>query len=244
MPSTLVSNTVADLRSSQCFRSLSDVLLRATKDLGFEYYAIAQGNSSKTDIGDLVVIDCPQAFMEYQAQTLDYYNSPVQLAARVRCDPFLWSELDKLIKMNRANRDYLKRAASFGLVEGFTIPVHMPGEPSGFVTFVKGDAESVSEEHLAKAHYIGTHAFAAARRVRDLVAERKTEGPVGRDREIIRMLARGRSKFAIARSLDLTEDHVSETLQHWRRYYGVGSRTELVVQALYDRSIAFEDVVG
>lgn len=235
---------VNDLEEASSLRSLSEVMLTAANELGFEYYSIAQSNSSRTDIGPLLALNYPESFMRQQAETMTYQFSPVLLAVNRSSAPFLWSDLPKLIDFKETHRTYLNEAAAHGLCEGFTIPVHQPGEPSGFVSFVKSDKCPPDAEILPTAYFVGAHAFAAGRRIRDLNLVGSAEQLSENDRKVIKFVGRGKSKLFISRKLDMTQAQVAESLNRTRRYYRVGSHTEAVVQALWDRSIRFEDVIG
>lgn len=234
---------ISELEAASSLRSLSETMLTAATELGFDYYSIAQSNSSRTDIGPLLALNYPESFMRQQAETMTYRFSPVLLAVNRYSAPFLWSDLPRLIDFKEAHRAYLHEAAGHGLCEGFTIPVHQPGEPSGFVSFVKRDQSPPDSEVLPTAYFIGSHAFAAGRRIRDLNVPASGEQLSENDRKVIKLVGRGKSKLFISRKLDMTEAEVTESLNRTRKYYRVGSHTEAVVQALWDRSIKFEDVI-
>lgn len=235
---------INDLEAATSLRSLSEVMLTATTALGFDYYSIAQSNSSRTDIGPLLALNYPESFMIQQVETMTYKFSPVLFAVNRSSAPFLWSDLPRLIDFKDIHQEYLDEAAEHGLSEGFTIPVHQPGEPSGFVSFVKRDRSPPDSEVLPTAYFIGSHAFAAGRRIRDLNLAPTGEQLSDNDRKVIKFVGRGKSKLFISRTLEMTQAEVVESLNRTRKYYRVGSHTEAVVQALWDRSIRFEDVIG
>lgn len=244
MFSSFAQETVSNFRLTNSLRSLSEILADVTNRLGFDYYAIAQSNSSRTDVGPLVAFNYPADFMQQQAETSDFRHSPVLAAVKTNFAPFLWSDLPEIIDFQSHHKDYLENAAKFGLRHGYTIPIHQPGEPSGFVTFVKNSDTRPDPEALPAAYFIGTHAFSAGRRIRDIEAG-QPRGHLGdEDRKIISFVARGKSKLFIARKLQLSELEVAESLSRTRKYYRVGSQTAAVVQALWDKSIGFEDVIG
>lgn len=244
MKPLLVEQAVEDFRQCDSFKSLSDTLVKVAQELGFDHHAMIQANSSRTDVGSLVSINYPEAFMRHQAETLGYYHSPILLAVRTQCAPFEWRDLAGLIDLKPAHEEYLQMAASFGLRQGFTVPIHQPGEASGFVSFVKSADDRPSADTLAITHFLATHAFTAGRRIRDLAANRPRQMLHERDRIVITMIARGSSKFAIAKKLGVREEMIVESLKRIKAHYRVGSQTQAVVQALYDRSIGFDDVVG
>ncbi len=56
-------------------------------------------------------------------------------------------------------------------------------------------------------------------------------------------MAQGKSDWDVARILGLSPDTVHDHVEAAKRKYGVATRTQLVVRALFDSKIAFTDVV-
>jgi LuxR family transcriptional regulator, quorum-sensing system regulator CciR len=57
------------------------------------------------------------------------------------------------------------------------------------------------------------------------------------------LAARGKSNWVAGKLLGLSPDTVHKYLESAKRRYGVSSRTELVVRALYDGQLSFSDVI-
>lgn len=239
------TKAVNSLGSISDFTELRSILADATTSLGFTYFAMMQSNSSRTDAGGIVVLNYPAAYMQHQSETFAYRNSPVLLAVRSTNAPFLWSDLGSMMTLTDDHRNYMDEAAAAGLRQGFTVPIHIPGEPSGFVSFVRDCETPIDEKILPHAYFVASHAFAAGRRLKAGITgagdrlQLETD-----DRRIIMMVARGKSRWAIARKLSVSERSVAESLLRTKRYYQVGSQTQAVVHALYDRTIGFEDIIG
>lgn len=64
-----------------------------------------------------------------------------------------------------------------------------------------------------------------------------------RQRECILWVARGKSDWEISRILGIQHDTVARHLKQARERYGVGKRTMLAVQALFEGSISFTDIL-
>jgi LuxR family quorum-sensing system transcriptional regulator CciR len=64
-----------------------------------------------------------------------------------------------------------------------------------------------------------------------------------RQRECILWVARGKSDWEISRILGIEHETVVRHLKLARERYGVAKRTMLAVQALFDGSISFTDVL-
>ena len=64
-----------------------------------------------------------------------------------------------------------------------------------------------------------------------------------RQRDCVRLVARGQSDAAIAGRLGLKPRTINEHVEAAKRRYGVATRAQLVAQALMRAEIAFADVV-
>ncbi|MBC7785116.1 MAG: autoinducer binding domain-containing protein, partial [Burkholderiales bacterium] len=225
-----VAKAVTSLNSVRDFTELRSILADAAGALGFTYFALMQSNSSRTDAGGIVVLNYPTAYMQHQSETFAYRNSPILLAVRSHNAPFLWSNLATMMKLTADHKQYMAEAAAAGLRHGFTVPIHVPGEPSGFVSFARDGENSINEACLPQAYFIASHAFAAGRRLKaEIVNEGARQQLESNDRKIIMLVAKGKSRWAIARKLSVTENTVAKSLLRTKRYYQVGSQTQAVV---------------
>lgn len=239
-----VNRYVEGLRTAPDFDRLRLELVAAKQGLGFDHFSLIQADSSLTDGATLLLQDFPDAFISLLADTFLYRHSPVLRAVGRVSRPFRWSELEAILDLSVEQQDYLRLAADHGIVHGYTVPIHIPGEPSGLVSFVSRADNPIHERRLPPAQFIASHGFDAARRLlRKAKASDAVEGLDAIDREVILWLARGKTRWMIARKLGLSEASVSEAILRARRHYRVGSHTEMVVRALYDRTIGFEDVM-
>lgn len=239
-----INQHIESLRLAPDFDVLRHRLIAAKQGLGFDHFSVIQGNSSLTDGAIILIQDFPDTFINLLADTFLYRHSPILRAVGRVSRPFRWSELEAILELSADQRAYLGLAADHGLVHGYTIPIHIPGEPSGLVSFVSRYDNPIHERLLPPAQFIASHGFDAARRLLASVqVSGAIEGLDAVDREVILLLARGKTKWTIARKLGISEASVSEAILRARRHYRVGSHTEMVVRALYDRTIGFEDVL-
>jgi LuxR family quorum-sensing system transcriptional regulator CciR len=57
------------------------------------------------------------------------------------------------------------------------------------------------------------------------------------------LVAQGKSDWDIAQLLGIASDTVHQHIEAAKRRYGVASRTQLVVRALFDSQITFADII-
>lgn len=171
-------------------------------------------------------------------------SDPVHRFAQRRLSGFLWHDMADFASRRPQDADVIARARHYGIGDGLTIPTHLPGEAHGSVSFAWAPGEMVRPRALFFAQMIASHAFEAAR----LLAhpELKAAGPrlTDRQRECLIWSASGKSAWAIARILGLSQDTVKEHLRNARARYDATDRTTLTTRALWGGDISFGDLAG
>lgn len=214
----------------------------ATKDaLGFHFYAFIQSNNGRST-GGLLLQDYPESWIQLQSETFGYAHSPILQLASQSATPFEWHELPHLMALSTDHLRYLKLAAGHGLAQGYSIPIHAPGEASALVSFVNPESAPIDRERLPLAMFVAARVFAVGSRIR-----RTSEASIPRisnaDARVITLVCRGHSKRTIAQRLGIDVSDVGRAIVRGCKHYRVSSQTEMIVHALYERSIRFEDVI-
>ena len=234
---------------------LGELLSTAVKTFGFDHVALvhhvdlSDQASRRTAVQFINYPDAWRAMMRANAYMRD---DPVLAAVQKSAAAFLWSDVPRIIKMNRRQAEILSTATACGMGEGFTVPIHVPGEYLGSCSFGMAWGRELRPELLPAAQYVGCFAFEAARRIR--TAEALAEGAplpeaatrptlTGRQFDCLVLAAQGRSDWHIAQLLGISPETVHQHIETAKRRYQVSSRTQLVVRALFDSQITFADVL-
>lgn len=96
---------------------------------------------------------------------------------------------------------------------------------------------------------MSSFAFDAARRIArlnhggGLATAPRTPDLSQRQFDCLVLVARGKSDWDIAQILGISHQTVHQHVEEAKRRYGVASRTQLVVQALYSSQLAFADII-
>ncbi len=236
-----VDTAIAQIDEATSLDELHKAITIAKTALGFRYYAFIQSNSGRS-IGGLLLQDYPDSWIRLQSETFGFAQSPVLQLASQTATPFEWREIPTLLTMTREQRAYLRLAAAHGLGHGFTVPIHAPGEASALVSFVNPGDGVIERGSMPQAMYVATRAFAAGSRLRRASAEHHPRLSDG-DARVITLVCRGHSKRGIAQKLGIEASDVNSAIVRGCKHYRVGSQTEMIVHALYERSIRFEDVI-
>lgn len=217
----------------------------AVRELGFEYFAIVHHVCFGRPAGEHVrLTNYPLEWVGY-VRELAKLPDPVVRAAERMSSGFKWDQLPQLLHMTPAEVDYMARAAEHGIVQGYTVPNHVPGETFGSCSFAAG-RRPFPEASISAAQALGSFAFEAARK---LVKQRPGEiylqpAPLSeRQRECLLFVARGKSDSVIADLLAIRPRTVNEHIEAAKRRYSVATRSQLLVRALFRSEICFSEVI-
>lgn len=231
-------------RSCTDEHQLRALLGDAALELGFHHFALIDHVSLTAQCEGLIRIDnYPQGWTHELVSRGFVSDDPVHLASRRANTGFGWCELGDLILLEGRHRAILERSRYHGLGGGFTIPANVPGEPAASCSFAVRVGHEVPAARLRCAETIGAHALRAARRLRSLPPPPPRPRLRRREIECLRLVARGKTDWEIARILDLSVETVRQYVKRARAAYDVGSRTQLAVHGLRDAWIGFEEAI-
>lgn len=243
-----VQSFVRTVREAGSLAEVSAVLGNATREFDFDHFALVQRVSSRHGLGPVKLSDYPEAWIDLLGATDYHVHDPVLVACEKSVAPFAWDRLADIIPLSKHHRAYMASARDAGLDRGFTVPIHVPGEASGLCSFVTTGGRELPADSLPAAQYLACFAFEAARRLSlgepDPPGGRSVPQLTRRQLDCVVLAARGKSNWVAGQLLGLSPDTVHKYLESAKRRYGVSSRTELVVRALYDGQLSFEDVIG
>lgn len=229
---------------------LKVLLSGAVEALGFDHVALVHHvNLSGSPAEAVQYVDYPQAWQELNADRGYFSDDPVLAACQTSAAAFVWSDLPNIIQVSARQAEILESAAACGLGEGFTVPINVPGEFLGSCSYAVRAGRELPRHSLPAAQYVACFAFEAARRIRRAEKARggspEGERPklTGRQFDCLILAAQGKSDWHIAQLLGISSDTVHQHIEAAKKRYGVASRTQLVVRALFDSQITFGDVI-
>ena len=222
------------LRAASGERDLADLVKAVSRDMGFRFFALVDHTDLRgSPAGKVDIKDYPAAITERLIVQKLYRRDPVIRGCIFADSAFLWSELGRIITLDRRDRDSLEAGAREGLNVGITVPYVRLGTCSGSCTFAGASHPDRIGSRLGMAQMVGIFAFQAARRLAgsiDAPASAPRLHP--RPRDCVILAGRGFSNKEIARALELTPRTVDGYLTEARRLFDAHDRTELVVSAV------------
>ena len=235
-----------DVSRTDTESELTDTLAAITGELGFSYFALTHHVDVRRSAQQSIRLNnYPLEWVEYYDANALGVSDPVHRASHVTSVGFAWSEIPRMIAMTPRDHEILLRGDAQGIGDGFTVPANVPGESNGSCSFANPRGRPLREDELPIAQLVGTFAFEAARRLRRIRSPGDWPLPqlTDRQRECILWVARGKSDWEISRILGIQHETVIRHLKQAREKYGVGKRTMLAIQALFDGSISFTDIL-
>jgi LuxR family quorum-sensing system transcriptional regulator CciR len=226
---------------------LHDLLAAITVRLGFQQFALNHHvDLSRPPTDAISLMNYDQAWVDHAFSRRYHIDDPVHVASAKTGTGFWWSELPRLVDMTARQRRIIDEARGFGLTDGFSIPIHIPGEYRGTCSF-GGVGLRHDDQTKWKAQLVGQCAFETARRL----AVRRAGRPPGgvpplsaRQLDCLPLVALGKTDWEIGQILGVKKSTAHSHVTNMLGRYQVISRTQLVVHALLDGQMTYNAACG
>lgn len=222
--------------------ALADVAGR----LGFPYYALshhvdlARCNDSAVRLHNYPA----QWAQDYDRRALGIVD-PVHRASHVTALGFCWSQLPNLIPLTSEDLRMLDAGREQGIGEGFTVPVHIPGEARGTCSFAAPAGSRLDQDKLLEAQLAGVFAFETARKLwlrRGQLHRPPRAVLTDRQRDCVLLMAQGKTDAEIAAILGISKETATRHIVSACKRYRVYKRQLLITLTLFDGTLSFGDL--
>lgn len=235
-------NLVESLERAQREEPLRRSFQRFIEDVGFTSFTCARLARSRggIDASRLLNSTRPAGFHEtYLARGYANHDPLLREAVRRR-RPFQWSQVTRERKLTRAEQDVLRYAASFGLKDGFAVPIRDSGGFIGLINLA-GPAIELDEETRAALILVAPYVYQRVCRLKEGAGP--TQSITAREAEILTWIAKGKSDWQIGKILGISGKTVNYHIENVKRKFGVASRIQAVVAALMPGSLSHDGAV-
>lgn len=212
---------------------------------GLRWFALDQLTDRRAQQA-LSISNLPHAWLEQRRAMLFAGEDPLAVAVSDGATSVLWSEMHGRESLTASQKAHLQVLSNDGAFQGLSLPIRIPGEHCAIVSFATDDASDICDERRAVSEVFGLHIFEAARRLHrsgERVGRSGRKELTARQRECLTLVAQGKSDWEAGRILGLSDQTVHAHIEVIRRRYGVRRRSQLIVHALFDGSLMFEDVL-
>jgi len=228
---------------------LIELMHRSTHDLGFDYFAMGHHVDLINPPDEAMrITNYHPEWIERAVNNRFFIDDPVHHASTRTAIGFLWSDLKKLVTLSDRQKMILRAAGGYGLREGYTVPVHVPGEYRGTCSFGGSETHRLRPESLPIANLVGIYAFEAARSILRRCTKGSRHGDVPkltqRQRDTLVLVGRGKADGEIASLMGISRATAHEHVENVRRIYGNAQRPNLIARALFDGQISFSEVLA
>jgi len=235
------------ITAASSIAELDTMLAEMTARMGYDFYALTHHvDWERSPSGALRLHNYPPQWAEYFERNGLGTVDPVHRASQRTAVGFAWRCVPHMIPLTRRDLQILEQAGKHGLGEGFTVPVHIPGEAHGSCSFATVRGRALPERSLVLAQLAGVFAFEAARRLSQAGAwlPESNGALTDRQRDCLVWAARGKGDWETSRILGISEETVAQHIRQACARYGVHKRTSLMIHALLDGTLSFAEIVG
>lgn len=230
---------------AQSLAQLHALLADVTVRFGADYFLLVHHADFSSGGDELVWVgNYPQEFNRISPQLGEPLNDPILKACEKTLTGFFWSDVESFVALTGKHRERQVAVRKTGLGDGFVVPTHIPGEHPGSCHFATQRGKLVPRANSAALQTIASFGFEAARRLvrvqGSLISDRVSL--TDRQRECLIMSARGKSDSVIGQLLGLSPKTINSYIESAKRRYGVATRAQLIVSALYASEITFLDI--
>lgn len=225
-------------------RDLVALIQDACKAAHIDYYHISNRFRTVVSPGPgFRMSNLPDDWLK-QLRSSHEVENPLLRAGLRTVTGFQWRDLNKLLLLRSREQTFLDVMSTWGLVDGFTVPTHLPGEGLGLASFASG-TETFGVPEKAAAELIGRYAFEAARRLAGGLSSCAASlyRLTPRQRQCLTLVARGKSDSVIAQILGLKTHTVTQHIEEARKRFSVASRSQLLVHALLHCELSYSEII-
>jgi DNA-binding CsgD family transcriptional regulator len=227
------------------FDTLKAILGEISEALGCRYFALTHHvDFADKPSGSVRIHNYPEDWEAwFDAHGLGV-SDPVHRTSHKILRGFRWSEARTLLPFTAKDQAVLDAALAHGIGDGFTVPCNIPGQLLGSCTFATIPDAKIADDDLPAAQFLGLLAFEKARNL--VISKRGLVSPTltPRQREVVLLVARGKSDSEIATILEISHATASGHVRDARERYGTSNRILLAVRAIADGTISLTEIIG
>lgn len=251
-PLDLTQSFVERCERSAPISALTAAFQGALEQMGFRYFACCSHvNPLNPPLNAVVLYNVPSVWAHRYADRDLHKDDPVFRRAERDLLPFHWNRPDFRAGLALVQQRILAEAASVGIANGYTVPIHVPWAAAGPLPAscsVIPDSNSIDDRAHRAVQVMAVYLYASASHRPKVKATRANMAPTGavlspRERECLERAAEGKSDWEISQLLGISEHTVHKHVEAAKRRLGVSTRIQAIVWAVQHREICFGDVV-
>ncbi|MGH6835560.1 MAG: autoinducer binding domain-containing protein [Methylocella sp.] len=230
--------TLAFIRDLDRARNLDDVSTRVMRHIapfGAEYMVAATipapDSNRRDQLGHLLLNRWPEEWASrYAARRYVAYDATIK-RLMMSPEPFLWNELDPLVRDNPKARRVLDEAAEFNLKEGFALSLRTLDKQ--IVLFSAGGQHfEMGPDTQGVLTLVANYAIGRAIMINQETVSNKPIMLSPREREALQWAAEGKNDWEIGEVMSISEHGADKHMRSVRTKLGAINRTQAVAEAI------------
>ncbi|KPF41774.1 LuxR family transcriptional regulator [Rhizobium sp. AAP43] len=208
---------------------------RAADAFGMDCYAISGIPLPNERIDPYFMLSAwPEEWFERYVNENYVHVDPVIHRTRMSDEAFVWSEALATEPLSRTARKVMNEATEFGMMDGYSVPLHSVGGFQAIVTFGArkvdlSDAQRGALQIISIYAHNKLRAFMAEPDTRRMAAALKV---TPREREVIMWCAAGKTNWEIGQILGISEKTVQHEVASASRRLNSVNRAQLIAEAI------------
>lgn len=231
---TLLFDFLTDIRALDDQQAILQRLASVAGFFGLQSFAISGIPLPHERIEPYLLLNAwPEEWsIRYLAENY-VHSDPVIFRCRGTDQSFVWSEAVGATPLSARAKRVMNEATEFGMIDGFSVPIHSPGGIQAIVTF-GGEKVDMSEKERAVLELIAIYAH---KQLRGLMPRQKADPKhaasnlTARELEVIHWCSEGKSNWEIGQILGRSEKTVQHILASAQYKLDVTNRTQLVAES-------------
>lgn len=230
-----LSEFIDQCRDARDERALFETLRRHAADLGADLvsYHLMTEHLQHLDLEEGFAYHCfPQSWVDRYTERNYFAIDPIIAACMRSREPFHWYDVGQRLKLTAEQEDYLRDLRAHGMVDGLAVPVYSSAGSAGY--FGVGSSEyklNLSDAQAMEVMFACLHVHNEFLEMRG-----GTPGPSAglspREREVLTLIAGGKSNTAIAALLDVSDNTIDTLVRRTFVKLGVADRVSAVLKAV------------
>ncbi len=210
-------------------------LEKASAAFGMECFAISGIPLPNERIDPYFMLNAwPDGWFERYVQENYVHVDPVIYRTKMSNEAFVWSEALAGKPVSRAAKRVMNEATEFGMMDGYSVPLHSVG---GFQAIVTYGARKVdlSHEQRGALHIISIYAHNRLRAFMTENGDRSAEAAAKvspREREVILWCSAGKTNWEIGQILGISEKTVQHEIASASRKLNCVNRAQLIAESI------------
>lgn len=239
-----ISDVLSSLENMDSVESFAKLLNRGCDLLGYNSYAYTSINTetifrsklAETIDDTILVSNLDKAWLEHYIKENFAVTDPVIIDSVKARTPVVWTEDYRFDTLTPDEAQMMADAHDFGIARGLSVPVHGPSGELGMLCLYADMGDNEFRAHVDatkhEMHLLAHYAHSVAQAKLRPAQSPKPVPLTGREVEILRWTAEGKTAWEIGSILTISERTVNFHLQNAMVKFGVHNKTHAAAKAM------------